>query len=132
MILKYKYQEMLKLKNKNALIPIKNSKWYKIKRFFNKNFNRDNNNKENEISISKKKEDTNIENQVISDKKENIENSGIKLAQKLMSGQTDIDNLTNNQVDEMIVYFEEYVKSLEEELEDIVSRIEKIKKERDR
>lgn len=120
------------MKNKNALIPIKNSKWYKIKRFFNKNFNRDKNNKENEISISKKKEDTNIENQVISDKKENIENSGIKLAQKLMSGQTDIDNLTNNQVDEMIVYFEEYVKSLEEELEDIVSRIEKIKKERDR
>lgn len=91
--------------------------WYKIKTFFKKIFKKD------EIEINVQHEDT-IQNE----KKENFisrvsvrdelekQNQKEEFAEKLRNGELDVDNLTDDQIDEMTEYFEKDIEEIDKEL----------------
>lgn len=112
------------MNNKNALIPINNSRWYKIKRFL-----RIGRNNEKIQQNSNSETNEKFENSILINE---VENQGQLLAHGLMAGAMNVDDLNDKQLDEMLVYFRDYVKTLEEELNTINAKILELRMENER
>ncbi len=103
--------------------------WYKIKKFLYNIFNKkENNNKKEEKNVQK-----HIDNKFqesISVKKEiDEENKKEKLALNLINADTDINDLTDEEVNEMIEWFKEDIEKQDNELKRIKAHIIQIRKE---
>lgn len=103
--------------------------WYKIKKFLYNIFNKkENNNKKEEKNVQK-----HIDNKFqesISVKKEiDKQNKKEKLALNLINADTDINDLTDEEVNEMIEWFKEDIEKQDNELKRIKAHIIQIRKE---
>ena len=128
----------------NSLIKT-NSVWYKIKKFFSKIFGEKNDNIRENINTSKNMIDKTVEdvNEKIEIKeeaektfkeeisyKEEIQEKNRKeeIANELLNGRTDVYDLSDEEVDEMIKYFTEDIEKQNKELQRIKNNIIQMKK----
>lgn len=93
--------------------------WYKIYKFFRKIFkNRKQENYENRISIEKKDKQNFIRNISYVDEIEKI-NRKENIAEKLIKNEISVNDLTDDEVDEMIQYFNKYIYEMNQKLKHI-------------
>lgn len=103
--------------------------WYKIKKFLYNIFNKkENNNKKEEKNVQK--HINNKFQESISVKKEiDKQNRKEKLALNLINADIDINDLTDEEVNEMIEWFKEDIEKQDNELKRIKAHILQIRKE---
>ena len=103
--------------------------WYKIKKFLYNIFNKkENNNKKEEKNVQK--HINNKFQESISVKKEiDKQNRKEKLALNLINSDVDINDLTDEEVDEMIEWFKQDIEKQDNELKRIKAHILQIRKE---
>ena len=103
--------------------------WYKIKKFLYNIFNKkENNNKKEEKNVQK--HINNKFQESISVKKEiDKQNKKEKLALNLINSDVDINDLTDEEVDEMIEWFKQDIEKQDNELKRIKAHIIQIRKE---
>lgn len=128
----------------NSLIKT-NSVWYKIKRFFSKIFGEKKDNIRENINTSKNIIDKTVEevNEKIEIKKETEKtfkeeisykeeikekNRKEEIANELLNGRTDVYDLSDEEVDEMIEYFTADIEKQNKELQRIKNNIIQMKK----
>ena len=110
----------------NKPIKYDNSTWIKIKSFFVKIFSK----KNKDINIIENRVETNNTHflEDISYREEIKElNKKKALADKLMDGEINVDNLSNNEVKEMIEYFNNYIDEMNKKLKEIKKSIMDLK-----
>ena len=113
--------------SKNALIPT-NTIWYKIYVFFRKRFFNNYKNKEIDNSRQVIERENDFEQNILKTKEIKDINNKRQLAKKLMDGEINIDDLTDVQINEMIIFFKQYINEKKEELDEIKSDIIKLQK----
>ena len=110
----------------NKPIKYDSTTWGKIKSFFIKIFSK----KNKDINIIENREETNNTHflEDISYREEIKElNKKKALADKLMDGEINVDNLSNNEVKEMIEYFNNYIDEMNKKLKEIKKSIMDLK-----
>lgn len=100
--------------SKNALIPT-NTPWYKFQAFFRKIFSRFEKKYDEPTQIVRRNND--FEERILLKNQIEAMNVNRELAEKLINKQVSVDTLTASQVDEMVVYFKQYIDVKSNELE---------------
>ena len=105
--------------SKNELIVTDNI-WYKICNFFRKIFSRNNNKKIEKILIQTEQiKNNSFKEDILYRHETTIFNRKKELAEKLMNGLIEIDDLSNHEVVEMTEYFNMYINEMNQKLEQI-------------
>ncbi len=103
--------------------------WYKIKKFFKGIFSKNNNVMEESHYAEIDEDKNDFSQNIFLDKNVEEEIKRITLANNLMNKKVNIESLSEKQVSEMIVYFENYINSMDRQLNEIKEDIIKIKRD---
>ena len=103
--------------------------WYKIKKFLYNIFNKKENDNKKEEKNVQKHIDNKFQESISVKKDIDEENKKEKLALNLINADTDINDLTDEEVNEMIEWFKEDIEKQDNELKRIKAHIIQIRKE---
>ena len=103
--------------------------WYKIKKFLYNIFNKKENDNKKEEKNVQKHIDNKFQESISVKKDIDEQNKKEKLALNLINADTDINDLTDEEVNEMIEWFKEDIEKQDNELKRIKAHIIQIRKE---
>lgn len=104
-----------------------NNFWSKIKRFFRTLFFKEKEVLKQSGTIKVEENQKDFSKSILLNKEFVEQNRKKKIADDIMSGKIMINDLTNNEIDEMIEYFNVYINKMNQEIFQIKNKILKIK-----